>query len=223
MNRQEFMRQLEYLLKDIPASDRQDAIAYYNDYFDEAGAGNEEQVIRELGSPEKVAEMIKADLNLHEFAGTKQEKAETEQEYQSFNYSDLPVKKNKKKARIPIALLIVLLVFASPFILGAGTGILGVVVGILGAVFGIFVAIIACGAGFSIAGIVCLVTGLFLIFTDPLEGLATMGVGGVMAAVGILCILLFAWCVVKWIPALVRACVNLIQKIIFKNRRENVA
>ena len=35
MNRVEFMQQLERLLCDIPQSDRLDAIAYYNDYFDE--------------------------------------------------------------------------------------------------------------------------------------------------------------------------------------------
>ena len=38
MNRVEFMKQLERLLGDIPENDRLDAIAYYNDYFDEAGA-----------------------------------------------------------------------------------------------------------------------------------------------------------------------------------------
>ena len=63
MNRVEFMKQLERLLGDIPENDRLDAITYYNDYFDEAGAENEAQVIRELGSPGKVAAIIKADLN----------------------------------------------------------------------------------------------------------------------------------------------------------------
>ena len=48
MNRQEFMRRLEELLKSIPASEREDALGYYNDYFDEAGEENEYQVIFEL-------------------------------------------------------------------------------------------------------------------------------------------------------------------------------
>lgn len=62
MKREDFMRELEYLLRDIPESDRVDAVAYYNDYFDEAGVENEERVIQELGSPEKVAKTIKEDL-----------------------------------------------------------------------------------------------------------------------------------------------------------------
>ena len=40
MNRLEFMHQLENLLWDIPENDRLDAIAYYNDYFVEAGSEN---------------------------------------------------------------------------------------------------------------------------------------------------------------------------------------
>ena len=48
MNRQEFLRRLEYLLRGIPENERVDALAYYNDYFDEAGEENEYQVIFEL-------------------------------------------------------------------------------------------------------------------------------------------------------------------------------
>ena len=79
MNRVEFMQQLERLLWDIPENDRVDAIAYYNDYFDEAGPENENQVIKELGSPERVAAIIKADLNL---SGNEQA------EYTEKGYSD---------------------------------------------------------------------------------------------------------------------------------------
>ena len=58
MNRQEFFRRLEYLLSGLPENERMDALAYYNDYFDDAGVENEQQVIRELGSPEAVAQII---------------------------------------------------------------------------------------------------------------------------------------------------------------------
>ncbi|MDD2973306.1 MAG: hypothetical protein PHE02_14375 [Lachnospiraceae bacterium] len=42
--------------------EREEAIQYYNDYFDDAGEENEGVVIGELGSPQKVAETIKTDL-----------------------------------------------------------------------------------------------------------------------------------------------------------------
>ncbi len=62
MNKEEFMRELEYLLQDIPEEDKKDAIAYYQDYLEEAGEENEAEVIREFGSPERVAAIIRADL-----------------------------------------------------------------------------------------------------------------------------------------------------------------
>lgn len=62
MDRAQFMKQLERLLSDISEAERQEALAYYNSYFDEAGPENEASVIRELGSPGKVAAIIKADL-----------------------------------------------------------------------------------------------------------------------------------------------------------------
>lgn len=63
MNRAEFIRELEYLLQDIPEEERDDAIAYYRDYLEEAGDEMEEQALREFGSPERVAAIIRSDLN----------------------------------------------------------------------------------------------------------------------------------------------------------------
>ena len=47
MRRAEFMKELEYLLQDIPDEEKEEALAYYRDYLEEAGDENEEQVIRE--------------------------------------------------------------------------------------------------------------------------------------------------------------------------------
>lgn len=69
MNRNDFMRQLEMLLSDITPNERQEALQFYNDYFDDAGVENEQNVIRALGSPAKVAASIKADLTGNGSAG----------------------------------------------------------------------------------------------------------------------------------------------------------
>lgn len=50
MNREEYLKRLSFLLKDLPKEEIEDAIAYYEDYFEEAGEEKEEQVIKELGS-----------------------------------------------------------------------------------------------------------------------------------------------------------------------------
>lgn len=222
MSRVEFMGQLERLLADLPESDRLDAIAYYNDYFDEAGPENEATVIQELGSPGKVAAIIKADLN-----ASGNERAEyTEQGYTDGRDGvnlNTPTRREtgyrepKQKRKIPLALLIVLLIFASPVIFGAGGGLLGGLLGLIGGLFGIIVAVVACGASFLVGGAVCFVYGIFRLAFSPVEGLATMGVGGIMLALGLVLAVLIAWAVFKWLPALFRGIVNLIQKLFHRN------
>ena len=61
MNKETYLKQLESKLKRIPSYEVEAAIAYYNEYFDEAGAENTQQVIKELGSPAQVASQILAD------------------------------------------------------------------------------------------------------------------------------------------------------------------
>lgn len=63
MNRKKFIEELAFLLQDIEDAEREEAMQYYEDYFDEAGPENEQQVINDLGSPERVAAIIKAGLD----------------------------------------------------------------------------------------------------------------------------------------------------------------
>lgn len=84
MRREEFMRELEYLLQDIPDEEKEDAVAYYRDYLEEAGPENEEAVIRDFGSPERIAAMIRCDIN-----GTLEEGGSfTDQGYEDERFRD---------------------------------------------------------------------------------------------------------------------------------------
>lgn len=65
MTRDEFMKELAYLLQDIQDEDKEDAIQYYMDYFDEAGPDQEDDIIKELGSPERIAAIIRTDIAGH--------------------------------------------------------------------------------------------------------------------------------------------------------------
>lgn len=62
MNRAEFMSRLTALLQDVPPAEREEALTYYNEYFDDAGEENEAGVIAALGSPDELAKSIKAGL-----------------------------------------------------------------------------------------------------------------------------------------------------------------
>lgn len=61
MTKTEFLSRLAEELKGISAEEREEALNYYSEYLDEAGEENEEAAIEELGGPEKVARIIRAN------------------------------------------------------------------------------------------------------------------------------------------------------------------
>lgn len=96
MTRDEYMKELEYLLQDVQEEDKDDALQYYRDYFEEAGPEKEEDIIRELGSPERIASMIRCDIAGHlEQGGEFTESGYQDERFRDPNYQlarryDLP-------------------------------------------------------------------------------------------------------------------------------------
>lgn len=62
MNREEYMAGLRKYLKRLPKKDYENAIQYFNEYFEDAGRENEEKVIKELGTPKQAASDILNNL-----------------------------------------------------------------------------------------------------------------------------------------------------------------
>lgn len=58
------MQQLRDKLKGFDEREVSDAISYCEEYFDDAGVENEEQVIKDLGSPSKFVAQLKAEVIL---------------------------------------------------------------------------------------------------------------------------------------------------------------
>ena len=91
MRKDEFLEKLEMLLSDVSQEEREEAMAFYRSYFEDAGYANEARIIAELESPENVAETIKRDLGMvtvTEQSGSYQEEAVHSQEsaYQNAGY-----------------------------------------------------------------------------------------------------------------------------------------
>lgn len=133
MNRIEFMEELSGLLQDIPEEDRMDALNYYNDYFDDAGAENEKNVIDELESPEKVAAKIKAD----------REDPEDGKAGMPMEQDNKPWTNNWLKMILIVAIILV----GCPVIVPVAIGLLAAIAGILIAAFAFFIAIVIGFAG----------------------------------------------------------------------------
>lgn len=61
MTKYEFLGDLSRLLSDLPEEERRQAMKYYEDYFADAGESQEQEVLKELGSPQDIAKLIQSD------------------------------------------------------------------------------------------------------------------------------------------------------------------
>lgn len=62
MTKEEFMKKLEASLQDVSFEERQSAMHYYEEYFEEAGV--DEDAVERLESPDQIAKAIKEDLDI---------------------------------------------------------------------------------------------------------------------------------------------------------------
>ena len=129
---------MEKLLQDIDSIERDEALNYYRDYFEDAGSEHEQEVIDELGTPEKVAQTIKEGLDINE--------QENEEVIHHYN------ERNTRILRVIIVVLLVLLIL--PTIGGVG--------GLVVAAFGLFLSIVCIGI-FGTFGLLCALVALVVV------------------------------------------------------------
>lgn len=219
MRREEFMKELAYLLRDIPANEREDALAYYENYFDEAGAENEYKVIQELGSPAAVAEKILADTQQTDstqndsYSESESYMGNSNYAYGQQNAANEKKQGMSKETKILIAIIIIL---TFPLWIGVVAGLFGALVGIIGAVFGIAVALLGVTIGLVAGGIGLIVGGIMQVALYPSIGLACIGVGAIFTAIGILLVVLCAWSIGVWIPKGVKKIIHWIKGLVHR-------
>ncbi len=205
MNRKEFLKQLEELLSDIPEMERRDAVNYYQNYFEDAGPEKEQQIIEELGSPQKVAASIKKDLfgeNYQAYERMNQAKQQEAFERQQ--------KENRTLRNILIAVAVVL---TCPIWIGLLGGLFGIIVGAIACIFGLSIAAVAIVGAFLIAGVVMTVIGIIKMFAGfPAVGLIIIAIGMLMLALGMLGLTAIVWIVGRVLPWTIRAIVRLCKR-----------
>lgn len=219
MNRQEFMKTLEQLLSDISPAERQNAIEFYNDYFDDAGEENEAMVIRELESPQRVAAKIKEGLFHNDSSSGDYTETGYSDEMDPKNMQVMAGHSQPKKTHdwSKILLIGMILILCCPVLgamFGVVAGVLGAFVGILGAIFGVVLAMFAVSVAMWIGGL-ALVVAAFAVSCLPGEALLIAGAGCLMIAVGFGLFVLAVWSC-KIFPLLIRGCVKLFKKIFQK-------
>lgn len=212
MNRFEYMRRLEDLLSDISPSEKEEALTYYNDYFNDAGQENEQQVIEELGSPEQVAAGVKEGLGLQTYDRVQDSPEGEKNQNQSAQIgtdgnagaqntgsqnafsqnSQIPPQPQQKKSKPAweIALIVIGLIFASPLILALICVIFALIISVFCLIFGLLIGFGAAALALYVTAFACALLGLVVLPVNVLVSGALLGSGCLCAAAGILCMVL---------------------------------
>lgn len=228
MSRQEFIDRLRMLLGDLSEEERDEAIQYYEDYFADAGSENEQQVIRELGSPEKVALMIREGLRGEETGGEYRETGYTQTRYEE---KEMPADRygygsgGREEGRRPwtsrtvkIVLILLIIITAVPTVIPIVFGMVGGLLGLIAGAFGIFFVLVLAAAGTGIAGVGLGITGIITMFSVFPVGLLLTGIGCILFAVGLVASALSIKLCMTAVPALFRFFVNLFRKPLHRVR-----
>ena len=204
MGKEEFLKRLTYLLRDIPEEEMQDAVSYYRSYLEEAGPEREEEVLAGFGTPEQVAEAIRA--NLAGEAGSEWKRAPENRDARgggADRSGGEPLREEKKARPFWQYLLMGLaLIVFGPLVLSVIVGVAGSLFGGLALLAGFFLLLAVLTAAMLLGGISLTVVGAFVVFPGFWPGILLIGLG--LLAFGGGCILLccswlFYGCFLPWL------------------------
>ena len=205
MSKKEFMEELEVLLQELPKDEREEAIRYYDSYFEEAGPEQEQVVLEELGSAGRIAAQILRDYRTEKTAGMYTEQGYQEQENNKQSPICYTAKEGQEKnteessgsgvyvtnkglsgGALVVAILVAILTF--PIWISILATAFGLLMGFFGATIGIVVGFGFGGIGCLIGGIAAFAVGIFKIFTIPVVGAGLIAIGLLVFGVGCLMI-----------------------------------
>lgn len=168
MNREQFISQLKNKLQGIPFDEAANAIAYYEEYFDEAGIQYERQVIDELGSPSDVAAKIIGDYVIRD------------------------IDKSPKSAKKGLSTIwvVILGIFASPIALPLALAAVIMALALIIVIFSVAFAFGVSGIAVAASGIVMALASASIIFTNYAAAAFYLGLSLIMFVLGSLLLIL---------------------------------
>lgn len=178
MNRKEYMRQLERELKLLPKKEREEALLYYEEYFEDSGEEKEAQAIEELGNPKNAASQILKELAIKRL--------------------DKPKKAGKKG--LSTLWIVLLAMCAAPVGLPLLLAGLVTCLAMLFSIGAVVLCVILCGVLFLGISVVSIVAGIYFLPTEPVHAITILGAallemgGGLVVVLGgiLCCTVLFA-------------------------------
>lgn len=159
MNKTEYLNRMGRLLRRLPKEERETALRYYEEFFEEAGPEHEAEVIAQLGTPEQVAAGI-----IGEYA-VRQE--------------DSGAKNGLHTLGMVLAAL-----FAAPIALPVALAVLVTAAAMMVVLLAIILAFGCAGASLVLAGVFTFGSALVLLVSSPATGLFFGGIGLIAACIG---------------------------------------
>lgn len=219
MNREEYMRRLADALDGVEQSEKEEAIKYYSDYFDDAGAEAMQEAMNSLGSPERLAESIKQEQGCGQQNSGKTDSYQEDVYMGTSGSTEKEEKKNKLSGGL-IALIVVLAVLASPIIIIITSGVTGGVVEgfevILEVIAGALVSIVA----LLYIIIACFMAAVSIGATSPFGAVLLAGIGVCLAGLWVFLMMGVVWLFGVALPWLVKKVINLCKKAFGKKGEE---
>lgn len=164
MDKAGYLKSLRSRLHRLPVHEIDAALIYYEEYFDEAGEENEQQVIQQLGPPSQVAAQILADLAI----------------------KDLDATPTSTKKNMSAMWLIILAILSAPLSLPLLAVAIALIFSAGAVVFSFVIAIVATVGGVLFGGLVSLVSGFFILTDHWPTALLFIGIGLAITGFGVL-------------------------------------
>lgn len=213
MTRSDYIEKLEKLLCTVSETEREEALQYYKDYFEDA-SGTDDEIIASLGTPEEIVESIK--LGLHddgkngEFTETGfetntakknelgsvtalevvneivEEKDDVNNKYSYGNSELVNIPEPEVNKNDRTVLMIILFIICLPMIISIISSVFGLAGGLIGTIFGLGFGLIGIIIGLFAAAISLVIVGFVTISKIGLYGsLCLIGAGIIMVAAAI--------------------------------------
>ena len=219
MTKHEYLAQLEAALTALPLDERNEALRYYGDYFDESGMA-ESEVIARLGTPREVADTILRDF----YTGSEKSwntaipyaNSDSSRKDRSFQSTFHRIK-NSFPTWVWVIVGFLTLPIWGTMLLSA----VGIVFGSLCALFGILLSLCFVVVALVGSGVALLTSGLIALFTTPAMAFIAIGSGLLVLAVGLATTIPTVWIfglipkAFRWISRALRSA--------FSGNREGIA
>ena len=211
MDKYDFIRELEKELSGLSEEERNSAVSYYKELFEDAGSDREQELINNLGSPADIAESIRREsgtVAVHEKSGNTGGSSCSGAESESSGENSAPRTESKRDAGTALLLTAVLLL-TSPVWLPVLISIYAVIITILVTVF--IIAFV-----FGIIGIAGIIIGISSLFAVPPVGLVVLGLGLLFTALTLICAPFLCKGIFHICRAIINATVGIFHRIFYK-------